>query len=353
MLRDPRVKFGLWMIKGPLLSRSRFYVNDSESRGSNQSPLKKFLTDQITRFWRQSAARALQAIEWGWSASEVLYTIQKDQVVFDTLNTIHPMDARVVSLSGKKVGVAVRNVPGKTGRIYIGGAKSFWHIHDRGFDKWYGRTRLEGAFGPWREMQAEGGSVDIRRLYYHKYAYNGDVIYYPTGHTPDELGNLIPNVNIARDITEKRKTGGITAIPNVVNPNTGAREWEIVTGGSGGTADVISYNQELKNELFEGMGIPPEVVEAGETGSGYAGRRVPQEAFYGTLQELANWLIHDFDQQILRELVYINFGSKNIDYDIVPFDIMTAKDQEQTGQVPGSSPVPAEAQMAAQFAVAV
>ena len=44
MLPDQRIQFGLRMIKGPIISGARFYVNDPDSDGENHSPIKKYLT---------------------------------------------------------------------------------------------------------------------------------------------------------------------------------------------------------------------------------------------------------------------------------------------------------------------
>ena len=45
MLADPRVIFGLWLIKGPILANSRFYVDCEDEN------VKKFHVKNVTRFW--------------------------------------------------------------------------------------------------------------------------------------------------------------------------------------------------------------------------------------------------------------------------------------------------------------
>jgi hypothetical protein len=323
MLRDTRIRFGLWMIKGPLLSRSRFYIKDSDSRPGKPSPLKQHLINAITRFWRNGAEKSLSAIEWGFSGAEVLYSVKDDLISYDSLRLFNARDVRVVTKAGIKTGVVLRNVPGRKGRIYLGGPKSFWHVHQREINQWYGESRLFPAFPEWIELHADGGARDVRRLYYAKYAYNGDTLYYPVGSTPDENGNPIPNQDIARDIMAKRKTGGIVAIPNTVDPETGQREWELVPGGQGGSTNVLDYPQFLRREMFDGMGIPNEVVEAAMTGSGFSGRAVPQDAFYGSLQSMSTWLINDFDEQILRPSHTLNGFGSNPEYEIIPFGLLT------------------------------
>ena len=333
MLRNQRIQFGLKVWKGPILAASRFYIKDDSSGESPEeySDLKKFLVKNITRFWRFSAVKALRAVEWGYSGHEALYTIKNNQVCFDALKCIHPKDARVVTLHGEKIGMTVRGVPG-VGKVYLGGPKSFWHIHNREDHIWFGQSQLFGAFEPWMDIFSEGGSRDIRRLYYHKYAFSGDIGYYPTGKQPGEPGNVNPQSrkDMMRTILEKRRTGASTYFPNVRDAD-GNRGWEIENGGSagGGSADVREYHGDLKNEIFEGMGIPNEVVEAAEVGSGWSGRRVPQTAFFATLQDNVNWLMFDFDQQVLRPLVTMNLGIVDPDYEIIPFGLLTGSEEEE------------------------
>jgi len=56
----------------------------------------------------------------------------------------------------------------------------------------------------------------------------------------------------------------------------------------------------------EGIGVPNELIEAAETGSGYSGRAIPLEGFLQGQQEIANALLQLFVTQCLRPLVYWN-----------------------------------------------
>ena len=110
----------------------------------------------------------------------------------------------------------------------------------------------------------------------------------------------------------------------------GGRKWEIDTPSPGpGAAPVLEYHNDLKEEIFEGMGVPNEVAQATETGSGYSGRKVPQEAFMSMLQEIVNWLIYDFDQQVLRPMIHFNFSVKDHPYEIIPFGLLHGSGEDE------------------------
>jgi len=83
---------------------------------------------------------------------------------------------------------------------------------------------------------------------------------------------------------------------------------------------------DLKGDISEGMGVPDEVIEAAETGSGYSGRRIPQNALRGMLSEVANFLIQDLNDQILEPLIRRNFGEVP-DYEIQTFGLVRDADE--------------------------
>lgn len=360
MMADQRVHFGLRMIKGPCLSTARFFVRDPESTEEKNSPIKEYLVQNISRFWRHSASKALRAIEWGYSGNECLFRMINDKVSFDTLKVIHPRDAKLLTLDGEKAGMSVGNVKGRRGRVYLGGPKCLWHVQNREEHPWYGMSRLFGAFQPWLEFHEDGGAKDVRRLYYHKYAFSGEVGYYPVGRTPDSGSapgdQTKSNREIMRSMLAKSKTGASIMFPNIRNED-GSRKWEIERPVPGpGSAPILEYHQSLKEEILEGMGVPNEVAQAAETGSGYSGRKVPQDAFFSMLQEIVDWLIFDFDQQVLRPMVEFNFGVKQHPYEIISFGLLKPSgeqgEKEKEARV-GPVDVPEEAQQQAQFHIAV
>lgn len=332
MLADPRIGFGLWLIKGPILALSRFYID------CKNQEVKEFLKKTVTRFWRNCAGRALKAIEWGYSASEASYRVRDGKICFDTLKDLHPLDAKALTRDGDFIGFRLRNTKGghSTGQKTIAHPRSFWHVHDRLHHPFYGKSRLYGAFLPWIEIFTDGGFRDTRRLFFYKYAYDGGVIYHPNGVYRSEDGNMvIPYKDLARELLEKKKTGGILTLPNVID-ETGKRAWEhIPPTVQPAPTSLMEYGDNLRDEEWEGMGIPPEIARAEGTGA-YAGRRVPQQAFYATLQDILFWLNFDADQQIYRPLVEVNYGQ--VEYEIVPFGLLEPTPEESDQ---GGSPYPA------------
>jgi len=330
MLSDPRIRFGLRLIKGPLLANLRYEVK------CRRQDVGQFIDANLTRFIQNSAMKALRAIEWGYVGHEVLYRVdERNRIAFDTLKYIHPRDVKPLVLADEIASASVQIHGGSRGKVYLNGPKLFWHIHEREYDPYFGCSRLKGTFDPWWDIYSDGGAKDARRLYFYKYLYSGDVLYYPPEDgTTNVEGQSQSNRELALEIVNKRRTGGTLVLPNTVDPDTNQRLWEISAGTSTiPSADIREVIADLKDEEWEGMGIPPEVARAEGTGA-FAGRRVPQQAFFSILQELAFWLVTDTDRQIIKPLVNMNFG--NVPYEIETLPLL------RESETPGEEAVPVE-----------
>ena len=326
MLTDARVRFGLDLLRGPIITNSHFVVHTSNAA------LKQFLSNQIGRFWRNSIQTALRCMDYGFLGCEVLYRSVDNLLQFDKLKFLHPHNTRVVTMKGEFCGMEVSHVGRCGGSLYVGRPKSFWTVHSRDSHIWYGRSRLRGAFLPWNEIWSDHGYRDQRRVWFYKNAYAGPKIGYPPGSTPSENAGEPPldHREIAQEMVDKMVSGtGVTYPVLGQGPQGGwiiddARPISIPEG-------LREYGDQLRDEIWEGMGIPPEVARAEGTGA-FAGRRVPQQAFYSVLQEIVQDVITDFSEQILDPLVQLNFGPRN-SYEIECFGLMRTEGEEMNGGV--------------------
>lgn len=332
MMRDPHVWYGMELLKGPIISKAKFTVE------SDNQEVADFVQRQLDLFWRKGISVALDALIWGYSGSEIIFEFneEEDCIDFKDLRYIHPRDIKAVTENGQLVGAEIRNIRG-TGilPLFLSQKKIFWTVHDKKFHRWYGRSRLEGAFDSWWEIWQPRGYRGIRHLWFYKNAFSGGVLYYPDGSTQDPVtGEEIPNVLLAQEMLDRKETGSSIALPNKTGDN---RDWEWEDAKSNAIPEgLLDYGDILRDEIWEGIGVPPEVAKSEDSGS-FAGRRVPQQAFYSCEQELANEIANDFDEQILRyNLVPLKFGKVN--YKIVPISILQTLQEEEMGLVTGKLP---------------
>lgn len=319
MLRDPRVQFGMRLIKGPI-AQAKFTV---DTDGNEQ--LKTFIEKNIERFWRKSVTKVLNCLAWGFSCSEVFYRRNpKDGLNhFYKTKYFHPGDAFPQTIAGRVVGVRI-SVQNTEYTPMLAMPRFIWCVNEEETNPILGVSRLYGSFPAFIEKWGLRGQRQQRSLWFAKYAYDGGTIRYPEGGVKEQNGQERPNKEIARELIEKKATGGSLALPA---PKQGA-----ALGESGWSYEppaiqpppegIKMYGDDLNDELLEGMGIPPEIARASGTGA-YAGRAVPLEAFYNSLDEIVHYALESFDYYILSRIVRFSFGEEQ--YEITPVPLIESK----------------------------
>lgn len=347
MLCDPRITFGLMLLKGPLVSNPTFEVKCEDAS------VAEFLESNLTRFWNVAVMRVLKALEWGYSASEILYRQDPSTnlIHFDDVRDLESLDCRPVILDGSIIGFRYRKNPDPWGMTasanpvtasstanpvpqdkdrnkiwdgwgYIGAPRALWHVHWRDRNPWFGLSRLFGTHVPWWEMWSEDGYRNIRRLWYTGCAFDGGIMYHPNGTVQTPSGPILAR-DYARQLVNQKRTGATLTLPNQLSADGSTQAWLYQPPeGNPTPAGLLEYGEDLRAEIFESLGIPPEVIQSsGETGFGSSsGRQVPQMAYHAILHQIASDLVKDFDRQSLRYLVACNFGSIPYEIAAVPID---------------------------------
>lgn len=332
MLLDPRIIFGLSLIKGPISSYTKFFnAEEAESPNIHTAIVElnyyfpytvrcdneeqgNFILDQLKRLWNVAIFKILQNVEYGWSGCEVVYKQnKKKQLVFDNMVPYHPYELNVVVKNGHIIGF--RRITDNSGFVPLG--KGFWSLHKRETNLFYGDSRLRGAHIPWHETWMIGGARDIRRTWFFKCAYDGGEIYYPEGSWTDAQGVQHLNEEIAVNMSENKRTGSTAIFPSTKGLD-GKKAWELVPPTVNMTPQgLMEYPTVLRDEELEGLGIPPEIVQnGGSQGMGAAtGRMVPLQAFIATLSPLVSDIIIDFQKQVIDPILLVA-NKFNDDYTI-------------------------------------
>lgn len=336
MVMDPRVMFGLQIIKGPLIAKAKFGVK------CDDPTVTEFIIDQVNRFWNRCATQVLEGIEWGFSSHEVLYEKDPDgRIVLKGLNSFKSKDVRIITKKGVRAGIIVENIRsyGYTlEKMYFGGPKHFHYVHWRKHNKHYGRSRLWGVLIPFWEMWCKNGYRDIRRLWFGKNAYQGGMVRYPKGTTNVPGRGMVDNHVLALEMATKLATGGVIVAPSSRSGQLKDGEWDWMFDPAKANSipsGLLEYGALLRIEVLEALGIPYEVVEAsGNEGFGSSsGRSIPLEVYYSILHEISQDIVRDFAEQIMNTLIYLNF-KKRIPYDIIPMPIQS---NEQDAQNPSTN----------------
>lgn len=327
MMRDSRIKYGLQLIKGPIYAYTKFFsTEESEDPGIQQAIIdleyhysykvssenentEEFVIKTLNRFWNEGALKALKAVEWGYSPNQVMYKRDEatGEIVYDRLLNYGVHHVKPVARNYSTIGILLRQQ-----NTYIPIPKAFVHVHQREYDAFVGHSRLTGAHIPWHETWNLGGARDIRRNWFFRNSYDGGTLYVPQETIQDEdSGETFTAAELGAKILENAHSGSYRIFPKPASGGNGKNErtWDYEPPRSNTTPQgMLEYIQELRIEILEGLGIPPEVVEnASSTGLGSAsGRKIPLIAFYASLAPISIELIDDVCTQIINPLLKVN-----------------------------------------------
>lgn len=286
----------------------------------------RFVKEQCERFWDRGVPQVQKADEYGWSGSEQMYDEEGGVLKWDGLASFAPSDTFLLTQDFNPVGIRIKNVRQSTAPVdlWMAGdevpAKGLWYAHQPRYNNFYGTSQLVGAWRPWRRLAWKDGAETVLDGAMYRFGYQGPLMRYPnetlvgvTG-TPSTVLNsqgqtIRDSRDVARMLGEQYKAGGVLGLPSTRDKD-GNYKWDATfpTSMLTGLSQFIEACDYLGDQITEGIGVPPELLEASESGSGYSGRRIPLEAFLANQQQIADALLRLFVDQVLRPLVRWNFG---------------------------------------------
>jgi hypothetical protein len=336
MLTSPRIQEALKVLKGPIVTKSKFEVVTEDSE------MEEMIMEMIDRFFLLAAEPVLCALEYGFSANEFIYEPGAGSKDFELVDVNHyrSFDTKPCTdnQTGKFDGFWVQSI-----KKYIRRPKAFHFAHNRQYNKIFGRSALFGAFLPWIEEWAIGGLRDIRKLWFAKNCYNSGVLYHPPGSTMVN-GQEYENSALAQEIANKMATGHITTIEidhgsSVEVGGGGVKtRWFFEPGKVNNVPEgLLETIKDIRSEQLQGIGIMPEIIEsAGEGFGSSTGRSIPADIYFTTLQTILNSLCWEMQRQYINPLLQINLG-KDLNslpkFKIKAFELGTETLIDETGEL--------------------
>jgi len=327
---DPQVRIGLGARNGLLMAA------EVEVTGDN-ADVAAWVQSQWDRIWASSAHQLLRAKLYGFLPFEVMYREARggrfDGVVeFDHLKDRHPRDARLLVHEGEPVGFALRAGSAQPQRVLA--PKALVCSFDAEFGNPYGCALLERAYPPWYEKWMEGGAKKTLRLRMIKDAYIGDIFWYPVDKTvqlPD--GETVSWRDIAREMLEARLSGGAMTLPMMFDRDGNKLMDYTPPQDVGGATSIFEWKRDIDLEIWKALEMPPEVIEAAQTGSGFSGRSIPFVIALSAVETELAEIVRCVDRDILRPLAQLNFGLPP-QYEIRPRSLVEIHSQQMSGTGP-------------------
>lgn len=342
----------------------------------DQPEATAFIMDHCQRYWDIGVPKLQGGYEYGWIGCESLYSEREGPLEWTGFKQFSPRDVFLLTQDRTPIGVRVKSIverekdraspDGHAGSVDLWlassqvPAKGIWYAHNPRYSLYYGQSQYLGAWRPWRRLAWKDGAETNLDGGFYRFFYAGIYVKYPdedmqvaTEGIPatraDSQGNpRRPARDVARQIAEQWKSGAVAGVPSSQyhHDQGGGPKWSIEQlQTSVNIEQGVAYIKHLWDQIRYGIGVPPELMEAAETGSGYTGRAIPLEAFLGQQQRIADAMLALFVNQILRPLVLWNFGPVKWDVKVKP--LLETKSKVKQGQAnqgaapqPGGSPFP-------------
>ncbi|MBX9680143.1 MAG: hypothetical protein K2X38_15390 [Gemmataceae bacterium] len=283
-----------------------------------------YVLEQCNRFWDRGVPKLQRAYDFGWVGGEPLYEDDNGVLAWNGFKEFAPFDTSLLTKARSPVGMRVAHIEGKEPvDLWMGSedipAKALWYAHRPIDGSLYGFSQLYGAWRPWRRAAWKDGAETVIDMAAYRFGVAGPVVRYPDedyvaplntpSTTQDSLGQGIRYArDMARMMAEQAKAGASIGLPSTVD-DKGNFKWDVVWPSH--VIDVgplTEYAKSLYDQISYGIGVPPELLQASEVGSGYSGRQIPMESFLEGQQKIADALLMLFIEQVLTPLVKWNFG---------------------------------------------
>ena len=346
-------------------------ANPDNIKGKPISPdqrVSQFVLAHVERFWQRGVPILQEGgYPYGWAPGEHVYKESMGMLVWSHLKGFHPNDGFILTLKHQPIGIRVKNIRDAIGATPSGGlidlwfasdnipAKAAWYPHRPRFNHFYGRSQLAAAWRPWRRLAGRDAVEQVIDAAIYRGGYSGMIIKHPKEDAQTALSGVPATQadsrgmsrrsarDVARQMSEWAKAGAAFTMSSENYPQAmgGGPKWDIIRPEHVmDVSPLIAAAQYLEDQIMLGIGVPPELVKAGGTGSGYSGRSIPREAFLDQQQRVADSMLQIFVEQVVKPLVLWNFG--DIPFEISCKPLLKSQVENKQGQPQPPLPQPAE-----------
>ena len=318
MLQDPQVRLCLEFRKAPLFS-AEFKIE------ANSPEVGHYVEDMHHKFWEEGLNFALASLHYGYMTGEWLYEESNGYVKYAGIAPIHPRDVKLYSLHGKLYQVHVHHIDydadhegdNNIGDVILDGplpnrpSKAFWFTNDPIYNKFYGRSALQAAWWSWRLKAMPDGAMESLFKWMYKHSITCTIVRHPDGIFDLGNGRTVQAQDLARQMVEQVKAGGVIAM-NSVRDEHGQYLWDVQEWAKlqGEVGPLIEYVQFLDTQIQRGAGIPDEVITHEGNSGGYSRSQVAASSFFLTAERDLHHVITAEQEQMLKPSVHMNFGPK-------------------------------------------
>lgn len=121
-------------------------------------------------------------------------------------------------------------------------------------------------------------------------------------------GHEVSFRDLAQNILANRYSGAALTLP-LIRDSMGNKLIDYTPPqGIPGYTQIFRWKADLDLEIWKALEVPPEIIQAQTSGSGFSGRWIPFAVALSAVHQELSELLRCIDRDILRPLVQLNFG---------------------------------------------
>lgn len=312
--KDPVFRLGVSIIRA-LAADVSVSIN---VESSTDEPRAQALADNLLDVWDQSIYSALNAIEYGRQAFEIIHGLE------GSINTIHELcpipfelsKLKIDKESGSPVGVEV----GSGGdSIELAPRYAWWFALDATDINPYGVSRYSGA--PWDVRQRRKALDKQEEIWFERFSQGNGLARAPDQSKSDgtvgkgDIGEIDSNgepMDYAKILDERfqqLKAGGFLILPSTqYRQDEGSGYlWDVTTWPElKDGAAILARRNNLDVAALRSLGIPERaLIQEGQTGA-YALAQAHQTVMNDMINGIARQVVTSFQRQVIDRMVQIN-----------------------------------------------
>lgn len=319
MMFDPKVRFGL-TIRDAALSALKIKVD------ARNEKLRNYIGGLWKTLWGKYSRFLLKTKRWGYGGFQMGYGVDRKTgyTTIESIKDFAPQDVRPLIQSSQVVGLAVRGghsiQQNFQGRLFA--PRALWTTFDAEQGRHFGQSILVRSYGPWYEKWMDHGAKKTTQLRMIKDAYRGDWLTYP----PDRVitlpnGEQVPWRDVAREVVENTMSGSTIVTPQMFDSDGNPLVNYTPPSDTGNPVGIWTWGDNLNIEIWQGMSVFEEVIQAAQGGTGFSGRSVPLMMFLQSCMDEAQELVDAIDRDVLKPLAWLNFGD-DPEYKVEPVSLI-------------------------------
>lgn len=295
---DDQVKAALSFKK--ILTYGRSFDMDPADDSEEAKEIASFVSWALGRINIKSIFReALTALDFGFSVGEILFElVERDGRTVITVKTIKFRDPEPISIitdqHGNIVKFEQRTDWAKI--VPVSPDKVFHFAHNKEFQNNYGSSDLRSIYKNW---WAKKYLINFWSVHLERFGSPMTAVKYPQGASDDMKTAL------------KKILSGLQSKTEILIPQ--GVEIEIIEGAKSGSGDFRSGLEYHDGSIARGILVPALLGFGTPTGKGGEGQdRLQLRTLFKVTQQLGEDLAFEFHNQVIKQLVDMNFNHSNL-----------------------------------------